>query len=49
MCRVETMQVSEGWLARSPVLRLAAVGKSEDEASTKLRCLIALYERVLSR
>lgn len=46
---LELMPVREGWLARAPSLRLAAVGISESAATESLCRLVAAHCGILSR
>lgn len=47
--RIEFSSVQEGWLARAPALRLAAVGESQDDATAALIRTVAVHCRVLAR
>jgi hypothetical protein len=46
---LELLSVREGWLARTPSLRLAAVGESETAATERLFDVVATHCRVLAR
>jgi len=43
---IQTEPVAAGWAARAPELHLSAHGRTEQEASDKLKVVLATYDRL---